>query len=419
MEHHIQTTAVLLLASSFAMGQSPPPTVETLDWPQVLERFRQNNPGLSAGELNVRESQASEVTAGLRPNPTFTSTEDQNNFFSTNPYRPFGAVQYVESISQLIERRNKRQLRVGSARLATEQSKTDQSDLERNLVFSLRDAFVRVLQGKAILEVAEENLKYYDKVVDVNRERQKAGDIAKVDLTRVELQRAQFQSDRLNAKLNLRTAKIQMLALLNDRRSIDQFDVSGPFAFKPVVASLEEIRNSALTARPDLRSAATAIEKAKADNRLAWANGSTDPTVGVDYTRAGRFNTLGVSVSIPLRVFDRNQGEKARTAIEVRRVELNRTNLMSNIYRDVDAAYENVKSAVNLLEPYRDQYLRQSEEVRETVSFAYRNGGASLLDLLDAQKSYRDTQLNYRNLIASYLSAVNQLSLAVGQEVKP
>ena len=405
-----------LLMVPLAMGQTP---ATTLSWPQVLERFRQANPGLTASELSVRENQANEITAGLRPNPTFTSTEDQNNFFTTNPYRPFAAVQWTQSLSQLVERKNKRQLRVDSAHLATEQSRTDSNDLERTLIFALRDAFVRVLQGKAIIEVAEENLKSYDHVISVNRERQKVGDIARIDLSRVELQRAQFQSDLLNARVNLRTAKIALLALLNDRGAIDQFDVSGPFEFKPILMTLEEVRNMALTTRPDLRSAATLIEKAKADNRLAWANGSTDPTFSVDYTRAGSFNTVGVGMSIPLRVFDRNQGEKARTAIEVRRSELVRTGLVANIYKDVDSAYETLKSTIGLLEPYRDQYLKQSEDVRDTMSFAYQNGGASLLELLDAQKSYRDTQLNYRNLVAAYLSAINQLSLAVGQEVHP
>ena len=152
MQHRTLIRTALVLATPLALlAQSPP---ETFDWPQLLARFRQNNPGLSAGELNVRESQAGELTAGLRPNPTFTSTEDQNNFFSTNPYRPFGAVQWTQSVSQLVERQHKRQLRVDSARLATRQSTTDQADLERNLVFSLRDAYVRVLQGKAILELA-------------------------------------------------------------------------------------------------------------------------------------------------------------------------------------------------------------------------------------------------------------------------
>ena len=200
---------------------------QMLSWNEVVERFHNNNPGLLGAELMVHENQANEVTAGLRPNPTFTSTEDQNNFFSTNPYRPFGAVQWTQSISQLVERRNKRQLRVDSAHLFTEQSKTDRADLQRTLLFALRDAFIRVLQGKAIVDLAEENIKYYDRVIAVNRERLKAGDIAKVDLMRTELQRVQFESDLVNARVNLRTAKIALLALINEQRSVDSIDVDG------------------------------------------------------------------------------------------------------------------------------------------------------------------------------------------------
>jgi outer membrane protein, heavy metal efflux system len=407
--------ATAVLTATVAAGQ----TQQIMTWNDVVDRFHQNNPGLVGAELMVRENQANEVTAGLRPNPTFTSTEDQNNFFSTNPYRPFGAVQWTQSLSQLVERRNKRQLRVDSAHFSTEQSKTDQADLQRNLVFALRDAFIRVLQGKAIVELAEENIKYYDRVINVNRERLKAGDIARVDLLRTELQRVQFDTDLVNAKVGLRTAKIALLALINEQKPIDSFDVSGAFDFTPPTMSLEELRNIALAERPDLRSLATAIQKAKADNKLAWANGSVDPTISTDYTRVGPTNTLGFGVSIPLRIFDRNQGEKARTSIEVHRTESVRTGLVANIYRDVDSAYETLKSTVSLLIPYRDQYLKQSEEVRESVSFAYQKGGASLLDLLDAQKAYRDAQVNYRNLVATYLSAANQLSMAVGREVNP
>ena len=392
---------------------------QMLSWNEVVERFHNNNPGLLGAELMVHENQANEVTAGLRPNPTFTSTEDQNNFFSTNPYRPFGAVQWTQSISQLVERRNKRQLRVDSAHLFTEQSKTDRADLQRTLLFALRDAFIRVLQGKAIVDLAEENIKYYDRVIAVNRERLKAGDIAKVDLMRTELQRVQFESDLVNARVNLRTAKIALLALINEQRSVDSIDVDGSFDFKPATMTLEDLRTIALQERPDLRSALVAIEKAKVDNRLAWANGSTDPTISTDYTRVGSTNTVGVGVSIPLRIFDRNQGEKARTAIEIRRTESMRAGISANVYRDVDSAFETLKSTITLLIPYRDQYLKQSEEVRESVSFAYQKGGASLLDLLDAQKAYRDAQLNYRNLVAAYLSASNQLSMAVGREVVP
>ena len=414
MDHLSRRMLSLILGVTFTAGCLAAQT--TLTWEEVKERFQKNNPNRLAGELSIEEAKANEITAGLRPNPIFTSTEDQNKFFSTNPYRPLGAIQWTEAFSQLIERRNKRQLRVESSRLSTAISKTDLADLERQLLFVLRDAFVRVLQGKSVVELATENLKYYDRVIEVNRERQKAGDIARIDLQRVELQRAQFEGDLVNAEVNLRTAKIALLATINERAPVGGFDVSGPFDYKPLVTTNDEVRAAAAATRPDLMSAITAIERAKADNRLAHANGSTDPTLIADYARVGPENTLGVGLSIPLRIFDRNQGEKARTAIEIRRTDRVRAGVEATIYRDVDSAYATIESVAALLKPYRERYLPQSEDVRETVSFSYSKGGASLLEFLDAQKSYRDIQLNYRNLLASYLSAINQLNLAIGKE---
>ena len=387
-----------------------------LTWEQVRERFRKNNPNLLAGQLLTDESRADEVTAGLRPNPVFSSINDQ---FNPTNFQPASGSQWTESITQLFERRRKRPLRVESARLATSMAATDQQDLERQLLFSLRDAFVRTLQAKAFLELAGQNLASYDKVLEVNRVRYKAGDIAQVDLTRLELQRAQFESDLVNAQVNLRTAKIALLALMNERQPVDSFDVSGPFAYQPLGMTGEQARQAALGGRPDLKSATTAVAKAQTDHKLAWANGSTDPTLYAEYQRAGVDSTLGFGVIIPLRVFDRNQGEKEHTQIEITRAERNRQAVLTGILRDVDSAYATVVSVRDLIVPYRDRYIPQSLEVRETVSFAYSRGGASLLDFLDAQKSYRDTQLAYQTLIANYLSALNQLSQAVGQEVTP
>ena len=184
-----------------------------------------------------------------------------------------------------------------------------------------------------------------------------------------------------------------------------------------MVPSQDELRAKALAARPDLRSAATAIEKARSDNKLAWANGSTDPTLASDYARIGPRNTLGVGVSFPLRIFDKNQGEKERTRLEIERLEKVKKAIEVIATRDVDSAYATVESVRALIGPYKDRYLAQSAEVRDTVSFSYSKGGASLLELLDAQKSYRDTQVTYRNLIASFLAAVNQLSLAAGADL--
>ena len=388
-----------------------------LNWDQVRERFRLNNPNLLAGETGIQESRAIEVTAGLRPNPQVSFVADEFRILHPNPLQPFQNSQITPAISQLFERRNKRQLRVESARFSTQIATTDQADLERNLTFTLRDAFNRILQAKALLALANDNLSYYDQVLKVNQERFKAGDIAKVDLQRLELQRVQFESDIENAKVNLRTARIQLLALLNDRSPVDTFDTIGDFEFNETILLPQELHQTAMDSRPDLQSSTTAISKARSDNKLAWANGSTDPTFGLEYQRTQPDNTLGLSMDIPLRIFDRNQGEKARTALEIRRAGQLREALVAAILRDVDAAYAQVDGVRTLLRHYKNKYLAESADVRDTVKFAYGRGGASLLEFLDAQKSYRDTQLGYINLIGSYLSAVNQLNLAVGREV--
>jgi cobalt-zinc-cadmium efflux system outer membrane protein len=402
-----------------ALFTVPVAAQSALTWEQVLDRLRLNNPGLLASRISIQESRANEVTAGLRPNPVFSVVTDQFRVFSPNPLQPFQNAQLTPTISQLWERRNKRELRVESARLATTISGTDSRDLERQLTFSLRDAFNRTLLAKSVLELATENLAYYDRVIAVNRQRFEAGDISRADMDRVELQRIQFESDLVNARVNLRTAKLDLLALLNDRNPVDSFDIAGPFDFSDKILLPDELHQATLDSRPDLQSAATAIQKARADHKLAWANGSWDPDLGLEYQRSGPDNTAGVFVSIPLRIFDRNQGEKARTELEIRRTEQLRTGLVTSAFHDVDSAYQQLDSVRLLLRPYRDRYLPQASSVRDTVSFAYQRGGASLLDFLDAQKSYRDIQLQYRNLIGSFLTAANQLNLAVGREVMP
>jgi len=386
-------------------------------WNQVRERFRQNNPNLLSGQLNIQESRANEITAGLRPNPQIGFVADQFRIFHPNPLQPFVNAQITPTISQLIERRNKRQLRVASAQLITEAATTDQLDLERNLTFSLRDAFNRVLLAKALRQLSTENLQYYDRVVQVNQERLKAGDISRVDFVRVDLQHVQFETDLVNAQVNLRTAKIQLLALLNDRRPVDSFDVTGPFDFSERVVLLDEVRKQALETRPDLRSVATQVERARADHRLATANGSTDPIVGFELQRTQADNTAGISVQLPLRIFDRNQGEKARTSIVIQQNERNRQGVEAVVIRDVESGLASLESVASLLKPYRDRYIPESTEIRDKINFAFTNGGASLLDFLDAQRSYRDTQVAYLNLLGNYYAAANQLNLAVGQEV--
>jgi cobalt-zinc-cadmium efflux system outer membrane protein len=223
--------------------------------------------------------------------------------------------------------------------------------------------------------------------------------------------------------VNVRTAKIQLLALLNDRTPIDKFDVTGPFDFNDATLSLDEIHRTALDARPDLRAAIQSVEKARTDHQLAVSNGSTDPTWSVWITHNPSFNnpfdnnTIGASVDIPLRLFDRNQGEKERTEIDIRRNQRLQDAATAQVYSDVDSAWATVESNVALLRPYKSRYLEEAASVREIMTFSYQRGGASLLDFLGAESDYRAVRLNYINLVGAYLTAASQLNLAVGREV--
>lgn len=390
-----------------------------LTWQEVRDRFEAANPTLRGGQIGIDESRAQETTAYLRPNPNLTLTADQINPFPGGPpHSTFGFLLGVASLNYLHERQHKRELRLESAKEATQITVSGQADLERTLIFNLRMAFVQTLQEKAILNLAEENLSYYDHVLDVNRERYKAGAIAQVDLKRLEIQRVQYLSDLQTAEVNLRTAKIQVLTLLNDRTPVEQFDVTGPFDFTEQIPPLSDVRQTALDTRPDLRAALQSVDKAKTDHRLAVANGSTDPTFGFDVGRNPPIDQyIGFNVSIPLRIFDRNQGEKRRTQLDIDRNDRVAEATRAQVFSDVDSAYATVNSSVILLKPYKEQYLEEASSVRDTIELSYRHGAASLLDFLNAQADYRNVQVNYLNLVASYLDAVSQLNLAVGREV--
>jgi outer membrane protein, heavy metal efflux system len=397
---------------------------QSFTWEQIKEKFAAGNPTLKAAQLNIDESRAAEITAFLRPNPDFSLSADGTQLTPyAGVYRPFAGTQISPAMSYLHERQQKRELRRDQAKESTTIAESTYLDQERNLVFNLRSAFVQVLQAKAVLQNAKENLDYWDHELDVNRNRFKVGDLAQVDLNRLELQRVQFESDYETAFVNLRTSKIQLLMLLNDRTPIERFDVTGPFEFTDEVKPLEEYRNIALAARPDLKAAVQNIELAKITHQLTVANGSTDPTYSAWWTHNPSFNnpydynTVGASVSIPLRIFDRNQGEKARTQIDIGRNERLRDASEAQVFNDVDSAYWTLVENVTLLKPYKGKYLPLATDVRDKMSFSYRNGGASLLDYLDAEKSYRDTRLAYLNLVGSYLTAAAQMNLAAGREV--
>lgn len=399
---------------------------QPLDWDQVKAKFIASSPALRADADNVDEMRAEEITAFLRPNPQFTLAADGTQAAPHNGvWTPFKGTTEQPNVSYLHERDHKRELRLESAQEGTRITQSQHEDLQRNMIFALRAAFVGTLQAKYILDLARADLEYYDKIIDISRARFKAGDLAQIDFDRIELQRVQYESEIENALVNLRTAKIQLLQMLNDRTPVDQFDVTGPFDFSDNLQPLDAYRDAALATRPDLQAALQTIQQSDTNHKLAVSNGSTDPTYAAWFTNNSSTNnpngpeTIGVSVSIPLRIFDRNQGEKKRTLIDIDRSQQASDATRAQVFSDVDTAYELVRSNIALLKPYKEKYNDQALRVRDSVTFAYEHGGASLMDFLNAQSDYRQVQLAYAQLLGSYLTAEGQLTLAVGSDKLP
>jgi cobalt-zinc-cadmium efflux system outer membrane protein len=389
-------------------------------WEQIRDKFEQTNPTLLSDAVNIDEARAEEITAYLRPNPSLSFFTDQFTVFKTpnTPYRPFAGVDEGGGVSYQHERQHKRELRREAAQEGTSITESTHADLERNLLFTLRTAFVNALQAKAFFELARQELEYWDTEIAISRQRLKAGDLAKVDLDRIVLQRAQYESDYATGEVNLRTAKIALLMLLNDRTPVDKFDITGPYDFKSSLLPLEQFRQTAMDTRPDLKAAVETVVQARTNNKLAIANGTSDPTFGFDIGRNPPLPSyIGFNVSFDLRIFDKNQGEKLRTKLDIDRADKARMAAEAQVLSDVDTAYATILSTLELLRPYKEEYLAESAEVRRIVTFSYEHGGASLLDFLDAQQAFRQTQMAYVNLIQSYLTAAGQLNLAVGREV--
>lgn len=417
--------AVSVAVCAQAPAPVPPSAPQALTWDQVKAQFEASNPALKADADNVDEMRAEEITAYLRPNPQIGLTVDGNQIAPHDGvWQPFAGTYEVPSISYLHERDNKRELRLKSAQQGTQITQSEHEDLQRTMEFTLRAAFVNTLEAKTVLQMAKSDLDYYDHIIAISQDRLKAGDIAQIDFARIELMRVQYESELQTAIVNLRTAKIQLLQLLNDSHTpLNQFDVTGNFDFSENLDSLDRFRQIALANRPDLRAAIETIEQSQTNHKLAIANGSTDPTFSLWYTQNASTNnpnatqTLGGSVNIPLRIFDHNQGEKQRTQIDIDRSRQAAEAARAQVYSDVDSAYAEVQSNVELLKPYKAKYNAEALNVRDTVTYSYQHGGASLMDFLSAQSDYRQVQLAYVQLIGAYLTAAGQLNLAVGQEV--
>ena len=412
------TLAFFLLLAGVGAGQSA--TLITLD--QAIDLGLAHNHTLRAERTLIKQNQAQEITANLRPNPTLVGDAQfipifQPDNFSSDYLNE--SQQFDLGLGYLFERGGKRQRRLQAAKDQTAVTVSQVTDAERTLAFNVGQQFVDVLLAESTLQFAEQDLKSFQQTVDVGEAQYKAGAISEGDYLKIKLQLLQFQTDVSSARL----ARVQALVSLRELLGYDavpaNFDVIGDLAYQPLQASVEDLQAKALNLRPDLRAAQLGVTAAQSQILLAQANGKQDVTGTGDYTHVGGVSSASLFFSMPLPIFNRNQGEIARTRFALTAAQETQQLASDTVLGDVSNAYEGLKSNDEVVQLYVAGYLKQAQDSRDISEYAYRRGAATLLDFLDAERSYRAIQLAYRQALASYMTALEQLKTAVGTRNLP
>ncbi|MEO7142112.1 MAG: TolC family protein [Bryobacteraceae bacterium] len=429
--------AWLVLASALgaaiggmAQAQTPPPAaspasaspVTSLSLDQAVRIALASNQTLRAQRLNIDQSRALEITAGLKPNPVLSLlSEDYRVFAPSNlTFANFRDNQSMtDSVTYLIERGGKRRKRIAVAQDTTRSVLETVGDAERQIRFQVAQAFIGVLLANANLDFSRQTLKEYTQEVEINRQRLRAGDISNGDFLKLSLQQLQFEQDVKTAELALAQAKTTLRQLLGFHTVAERYDVDGSLDHKKRVFLLDELEKQAVASRPDLRAAEIGVKVADEGVTLAYGNRARDLTAEGEYTRSGPINGAGFGLSIELPVHDRNQGEIARTkfaATQSREVE---AAARVSVLTDVINAFEAYRNSDQVVSMYENGYLEQSSKSREISLYSYHRGASTLLDLLDSERDYRAVQLAYRQALAAYDTSLEQINSAVGAQVIP
>jgi len=398
----------------------PPPVRITLD--DAIRLALQHDHALAAARTTILQNQAQEITANLRPNPVISW---DSQFFPLFHPEEFGTnylntqAQFDIGIGYLFERGRKRQHRLEAARDQTEQTRDTVNDNQRQLIFNLSQQFVAVLLAQSTIDLANQDLDSFQQTVDISNERYKLGDMSEGDLLKIRLQLLQFQSDLSAA----RVAKVQALASLRQYLGFesvpDNYDVDGQLAYEPIREGLDDLKALALRSRPDLQAAQQGVVAARSQETLAEANGKRDLNVSFDYTHTNGQSSGAFYFNIDLPIFDRNQGEIARTKYAITQAQEQQLEAAQQVLTDVTSAFANLKSNDEIIRLYQGGYVDQAKESRDISEYSYKRGAASLLDYLDSERTYRANQLAYRQALASYMTAVEQMRQAVGTRVLP
>jgi outer membrane protein, heavy metal efflux system len=396
-------------------GQTTPLTLDE------AERLAlDHNQALRAQRFNIDQARANEITAALKPNPVYTNINEDFPIFSPGDFTLDNLrtnQEFTNSVTYTIERGGKREKRIGVARDTTDLTVKTIADAERQTRFQVAQAFINVLLAKSNLEFSQKDLESFRNVLQINKDRLKSGDISESDYLKIALQELQFEQDVSAAELALVQGKAALRQLVGYDNVAENFELTGELQHEKYLTADSELAREALLERPDLQAALSAVTLAKDTVELAYGNRARDLTAEGEYKRSGTINGVGFGLSIEIPIHDRNQGEIARSQAAVRQADAAADAARIGVLTDVKNAYEAYHTNDHVVSLYESGYLNQAKESRDISSYAYAKGSASLLDLLDAERSYRATELAYRQALAAYMNSAEQVNFAVGKKV--
>src|ERR1700687_4218775 len=401
-------------------GSGQNTTLISLD--QAIDLALAHNHSIKATRTLILQNQAQEITANLRPNPTLGADSQFIPFFSPQYFGGDNLDQVQQfdiGISYLFERGHKRQRRLEAARDQTAVTRAQVTDAERTLAFNVGHQFGSFLPAESTLQFALQDLQGFQQTVDISETQLKAAYIGEGDYLKIKLQLLQFQTDVSSARLARKQALVGLREFLGYNAVPPDFDVIGDLAHEPLKGNLEDLQVKAMRERPDYRAAELGITAAQSQILLAKANAKVDVNGTYDFTHVSGENTASLFVNFELPFFNRNQGEIARTGYALTQAQEQQQAASDTVLSDVANAYEAVRSNDEVVQLYTSGYLKQAQDSRDISEYAYKRGAASLLDFLDAQRSYRSVQLAYRQALASYMTALEQLKEAVGTRNLP
>jgi cobalt-zinc-cadmium efflux system outer membrane protein len=453
---------LMVVVTSSTRAQSPagpPLTSRQLTLAQAEEILRVRNLAVVASRHQLDASRAGRLVAGFKPNPVLTLGAQQIPITSNVP----GSVPRLLStnsdaganpvltahVDKIIERGGKREFRIEQADGVVDATMAEIEDTLRTQRFLLRQAFVAALLARDNLRLAGQLQDQYAQTVKLTATRVQAGALAPVELFRIQSAGLPFEQGVLDAQNTYDQATRDVLNLLDvapgdipalaanpaqaaleagpglnvespQTVSADSFlataplEIEGTFSSQIVTLPLADLRALALTNRPDIQVARGTLRAATSAGRLAEAQRTRDVVAGVEYQRVGNDQAVGMTLQVPLFVYNNQRAGVAQAAAQEKAADAQLRQAEEQALTDVDKAYQTYLSATRTLALYNDANLRQVEDVRRVTEYSYGRGAVSLLELLEAERMARQTLISYNQARAAYQLALFGLEQAIG-----